>query len=96
MLAVSRCWVSDHAAIASKSQDTKAAALDEVGVAGARLNHPITEVQPGRNSALRRALIPANPLASSSSVRFPLDETADARDSRRRHLRGQPDDHEIR
>jgi hypothetical protein len=31
MLAVSRCWVSDHAAIASKSEDTKAAALDEVG-----------------------------------------------------------------
>ena len=29
MLVVSRCWVSDHAAIASKSQDTKAAALDE-------------------------------------------------------------------
>src|SRR6516225_8151523 len=29
MLVVSRCWVSDRAAIASKSQDTKAAALDE-------------------------------------------------------------------
>jgi len=29
MLVASRCWVSDHAAIASKSQDTKAAALDE-------------------------------------------------------------------
>ena len=42
MLAVSRCWVSDHAAIASKSQDTKAAALDEVGGAGARPDHPIT------------------------------------------------------
>jgi hypothetical protein len=56
MLAVSRCWVSDHAAIASKSQDTKAAALDEVGGAGARPDYPITGPQPGRNSALRRAL----------------------------------------
>ena len=66
------------------------------GGAGARLDHPITEPQPGRNSALRRALIDtANPLASSS-VRFPLDETADAGNSRRRHLRGQHDDHEIR
>ena len=40
-------------------------------------------------------MIPANPLASSR-VRFPLDETADAGDIRRRHLRGQHDDHEIR
>jgi hypothetical protein len=31
MLAVSRCWVSDHAAIASKSLDTKGAAPEEVG-----------------------------------------------------------------
>jgi putative ABC transport system substrate-binding protein len=50
--------------------------------------------------ALRTAaspdLIPANPLACSSSVRFPVDEIADARDSRCRHLRGQHDDHEIR
>jgi hypothetical protein len=30
MLVLSRRWVSDHAAIASKSQDAKAAALDEV------------------------------------------------------------------
>jgi hypothetical protein len=29
MLVVSRCWVSDHAAIASKSKDTEAATLDE-------------------------------------------------------------------
>jgi hypothetical protein len=44
MLAVSRCWVSDHAAIASKSQDTKAAALDEVGGAGARPDYPILDL----------------------------------------------------
>jgi hypothetical protein len=56
MLAVSGYWVSNHAAIASKSHDTKAAALDEVGGAGARAVHLITGTQPGRNSALRRAL----------------------------------------
>src|SRR6516164_5913868 len=29
MLVVARCWVSGHAAIASKSKDTEAATLDE-------------------------------------------------------------------
>jgi hypothetical protein len=94
MLAVSRCWASDHAAIASKSQDTKAAALDEVGGAAARPDHR-TSARPKFRTAASPDLIPANPQASSS-VRFPLDETADAPDSRHRHLRGQHDDHEIR
>ena len=40
MLVVSRCWVSDHAAIASKPLVTKAAALDE-----ARRNYEV----PSRN-----------------------------------------------
>jgi len=47
MLPVSRCWVSDHAAIASKSQDTKAAALDEVG----RPEHGRTIPLPDPNQA---------------------------------------------
>ena len=47
MLPVSRCWVSDHAAIASKSQDTKAAPLDEVG----RPEHGRTIPLPDPNQA---------------------------------------------
>jgi hypothetical protein len=59
-------------------------------------SHYRTSARPKFGTAASPDLIPANPLASSGSVRFPLDEAADARNSRCRHLRGQHDDHEIR
>jgi hypothetical protein len=62
MLAVSRCRVSDHAAIASKSKDTKAAALAEVGGAGP--SHYRTSARPKFRTAASPDLIPSNPLAS--------------------------------
>jgi hypothetical protein len=59
-----------------------------------------TSAGPKFRTAASPDLILANPLgpgtACSSSVRFPLDETADARDSRRPASAKAHDDHEIR